>query len=150
MSTKIICVNLMMVNYFCGIVDRRKAFSLFSSRDHCQRFSPSLISDTPLAGFGPAPSLSSGFDEWSFAVVITTTITWIDNICRHVRIKATNYFKHFNSQYLEIAYNWYFDSLSLLLYKSIFHEARVFSHLRYVNVTFIPKTSSETRILKLH
>ena len=27
---------MMMMNCFCGIVDRRKAFSLISSRDHCQ------------------------------------------------------------------------------------------------------------------
>ena len=45
---------------FCGMVDRRKAFSLISSRDHCQRSSPSRISDTPRAGFEPAKSLSSG------------------------------------------------------------------------------------------
>ena len=25
-----------LMNYFCGMVDRRKAFSLISSRDHCQ------------------------------------------------------------------------------------------------------------------
>ena len=30
---------------------RRKAFSLISSQDHCQRSSPSRISDTPQAGF---------------------------------------------------------------------------------------------------
>ena len=36
---------------FCGKGDRRKALSLISCRDHCQRFSPSKISDTP------APSL---------------------------------------------------------------------------------------------
>ena len=36
-----------MMNCFCGMVDRRKAFSLISSRDHCQRSSPSRISDTP-------------------------------------------------------------------------------------------------------
>ena len=35
------------LNCFCGMVDRRKAFSLISSRDHCQRSSPSRISDTP-------------------------------------------------------------------------------------------------------
>ena len=29
---------------FCGIVDRRKAFSLLFSRDHCQRSSTSRIS----------------------------------------------------------------------------------------------------------
>ena len=35
-----------MVSCFCGIVDRRKAFSIISSQDHCQRSSPSRISDT--------------------------------------------------------------------------------------------------------
>ena len=48
---------------FCGMVDRRKAFSFISSRDHCQRSSPSRISDTPRAGFEPAQNLSSGFAE---------------------------------------------------------------------------------------
>ena len=62
-----------MMNYFCGMVDRRKAFSIIPSRDHCQRSSPSRISDTPLAGFEPAQNLSSDFVEGSCAVVITTT-----------------------------------------------------------------------------
>ena len=45
-----------LMNCFCGMVDRRKAFSLISSRDHCQRSSPSWISDTPRAGFeDPGP-----------------------------------------------------------------------------------------------
>ena len=60
------------LNCLCGIVDRPKAFSLISSRDHCQRSSPSRISDTPRAGFEPAQNLSSGLVEWSCAVVITT------------------------------------------------------------------------------
>ena len=52
---KILCRNqlkmmMMMMNCFRGMVDRRKAFSLISSRAHCQRFSPSRISDTPRAG----------------------------------------------------------------------------------------------------
>ena len=64
---------MMMMNCFCGMVDRRKAFSLISSRDHCQRSSPSRISDTPWPGFEPAQSLSSGLVEWSCVVVITTT-----------------------------------------------------------------------------
>ena len=38
---------MMMMNCFCGMLDRRKAFSFISSRDHCQRSSPSRISDTP-------------------------------------------------------------------------------------------------------
>ena len=64
---------MMMMNCFCGMVDQRKAFSLISSRDHCHRSSPSWISDTPLAGSEPAQNLSSGLNEWSCAVVITTT-----------------------------------------------------------------------------
>ena len=63
---------MMMMNCFCGMVDRRKAFSLISSRDHCQRSSPSWISNTLRAGFEPAQNLSSGFIEWTCAVVITT------------------------------------------------------------------------------
>ena len=54
------------------LTDERRAFSLISSRDHCQRSSPSRISDTPGAGFEPAQNLSSGLVEWSCAVVITT------------------------------------------------------------------------------
>ena len=48
------------LNCFCGMVDRRKTFSLISSRDHSQRSLPSRISDTPRAGFEPAQNLSSG------------------------------------------------------------------------------------------
>ena len=36
-----------MMNYFWGMVDRQKTFSLISSRDHCQTSSPSRISNTP-------------------------------------------------------------------------------------------------------
>ena len=66
-------IVIMMMNYFCGMVDRQKAFSLISSRNHCQRYSPPRISDTSRAGFEPAQNLSSGFVEQSCAVVITTT-----------------------------------------------------------------------------
>ena len=54
---------MMMMNCFHGMVDRTKAFSLISSRDICQRFSLSLISDTPQTGFDPVQNLSSGFVE---------------------------------------------------------------------------------------
>ena len=54
---------MMMMNYSCGMVDRQKAFSLISSQDHCQRSSPSQISDTPRAGFKPTQNLSPGFVE---------------------------------------------------------------------------------------
>ena len=66
-------VMIVIMNYFCGMVDQRKAFGLISSRDHCQRSSPSPISNMPQAGFEPAQNLSSGFVEWSCAVVIITT-----------------------------------------------------------------------------
>ena len=58
-----------MMNCFCGMVDRRKAFSPISSWDHCQRSSPTQISDMLQAGFEPTQNLSSGLVE----VVITTT-----------------------------------------------------------------------------
>ena len=48
---------------FGGMVDRQKAFSLISSRDHCQISSPSQIADTPQAGFEPVENLSSGLVE---------------------------------------------------------------------------------------
>ena len=54
---------IMKMNCFCCMVDRRKTFSLISSRDHCQESSPSQISDTPRAGFEPAQNLSSGLVE---------------------------------------------------------------------------------------
>ena len=53
----------LMMNCFCGMVDQRKTLGFISSRDHCQRFSPSQISDTPQAGFEPAQNLSSHFVE---------------------------------------------------------------------------------------
>ena len=62
-----------MMDCFCGMVDRGKAFSLISSRDHCHISSSSRISNATRAGFGPAQDMSSGFVEWRCAVVITTT-----------------------------------------------------------------------------
>ena len=61
---------MVMMNCFCGIIDRRKAFSLISSQDHCQRSSRSRISDTPRAGFEPVQNLSSGFVKWSCFKII--------------------------------------------------------------------------------
>ena len=49
---------MMMMNCFCRMFDRRKVFGLISSRDHCQRSSTSLISDTSQAGFEPAQNPS--------------------------------------------------------------------------------------------
>ena len=72
---------MMMMNCFCGMVDRRKVLSFISSRDYCQRYSPSRSPDTPRAGFEPARNLSSGLVERSCSVVITTTLR------RHINIK---------------------------------------------------------------
>ena len=49
----------MMMNWFCGMVDKRSP--------------PSQISDTPRAKYEPVQNLSSSFVDWSCAVVITTT-----------------------------------------------------------------------------
>ena len=43
--------------------DQRKAFNLIACRDHCQRLSPSQISDTARAGSEPVENLNSGFVE---------------------------------------------------------------------------------------
>ena len=62
-SVMMMMMMMMMMNCFCGMVDRRKAFSLISSRDHCQRSSPLRISDTLRARFEPAQNLSTGLVE---------------------------------------------------------------------------------------
>ena len=79
---------MMMMNCFCGLVDRRKTFNLISSRDHFQRPSPSRIFDTLGARYEPAKNQSSGFVEWSCAAVITTTPR------RHI-CQLNNYFLSF-------------------------------------------------------
>ena len=63
----------MIMNFFCSMVHPRKTFSLVSNQNHCQRSSPTQISNTPQTGFEPVQNLSSGFIEWSCVVVITTT-----------------------------------------------------------------------------
>ena len=67
-------IMMIIMNCFCGMVDRRKAFSVISSWVHCKRSSPTRISDTPRLGYEPAQNLSSGLVELSCAVVITTTL----------------------------------------------------------------------------
>ena len=48
---KMMMMIMMMMNCFCGMVDQWKAFHLNSSRHHCQRSSPSWISNMPRARF---------------------------------------------------------------------------------------------------
>ena len=103
-------IMMMMMNCFCGMVDRRKAFSLISSRDHCQRFSPLQISDTPQAWFELAQNLRSGFVEWSCAVVITTTPQ------HHKTVKLPNYWSNCQNRYsgLFVLGCWSWNLVSLL------------------------------------
>ena len=77
----------MMMNCFCGMVDRRNVFSLISSWNHCQRSSPWWISDTLRGGIEPVQNLNSGFVEWSCPVVITTTSQCHEVSC-HPSIRA--------------------------------------------------------------
>ena len=64
---------MMTMNCFGGMVDQRKAFSLISSRDQCQRSSLSRISNTSRAGFEPTQNLSLSLVEGGCAVVVRTT-----------------------------------------------------------------------------
>ena len=74
MMMRMMMMRMMMImDCFSGMADQGKAFTLISSRNNCQRFSPSQISDMPRAGFESAQNLSSSFDEQSCAVGITTT-----------------------------------------------------------------------------
>ena len=50
---------MMMMDCFCDMVDRQKPFNFISSRDHCQRSSPSRISLTPRAEFESAVVIST-------------------------------------------------------------------------------------------
>lgn len=60
---------MMIMNWFCGMPDRQKTFSLIYSLEHRQRSSPSRICDTLRVGFEAAKNLNSGLAGWSCAVV---------------------------------------------------------------------------------
>ena len=64
---------IMMMNCFCGMADQKKVFGLISSKDHCQIFSPSPISNMLQDGFEPVQNLSPVLVEWEYVVVITIT-----------------------------------------------------------------------------
>ena len=83
--------------FFCGMVDRRK--------DHCQRSSPSRISDTSRGRYEPAQNLNSGFDEWSCAVAIISTAPLVTCQIFGVVVKessSVNFEKFLKSTYSEI------------------------------------------------
>lgn len=52
---------MIMMNGFCGMVHRRKKFSLISSQDQRKRSSPSRIFDMPQRRLEPMQNLSSDF-----------------------------------------------------------------------------------------
>ena len=90
------------MNCFGGMIDWRKVFSLISSWDHCQRFLPLRISDTPQAGFEPVQNLSSGLVEWGCALVInhyitaplsTTLCSFFRNLCKSVILPLSKSYK---------------------------------------------------------
>ena len=65
---------MIMIIFFFGMFVQRKMVSLISCRDHCNRSSPSWISNTPLASSERVQNLSPGLVEWSCATVLTTTL----------------------------------------------------------------------------
>ena len=87
------------------MADQRKALSLISRRDICQRLLPLQISDTPGTGFQPAQNLSSGLVEWSCAVVKTTT--------------SINQFVSLSIIEVRLFHDWNLDLSVLLNYFSI-------------------------------
>ena len=60
-ALKSVKVIMMMINYFCVMVERQKTLSLISSWDHCEG-----------AKVDPAQNLDSDFIKWCCTVVITT------------------------------------------------------------------------------
>ena len=120
---------IMMMNCFCGMVNRQKAVNPISSRDHSQRSSPSRISDTPRAGFEHAQNLSSGFVEWSCAVVITITPqrhftshishAHISKSKRSFNVKSSTYYFHMKTKILADFQIWISVLLSVVFFFSV-------------------------------
>ena len=62
---------LVMMNYFCELVERQKALNSISIRDHYHRFSLSQISEMPQVGLEPVQNLSLVLVEGICAVVMS-------------------------------------------------------------------------------
>ena len=71
---------------FCGMVDQRKTFSLIFSLDIAARDFHNRESPTRRAGFELVQNLSSGFVEWSCAVVIPTSRHYYYHNCHYYRV----------------------------------------------------------------
>ena len=90
----------MMMNFFLGIFEQRKALSLISSRDHCQRFSPLQISDTLREESKSAKNLSTDFVEWSFVVVFSQKKSVKNNKAQHIYMHVYT----FINVYIQVIY----------------------------------------------
>ena len=65
---------MMMMNCFCGMVDRPKAFGLIYSQDHSLPEVLTIVNPRhAVSRIEPVQNLNSGFVEWSCAIVIITT-----------------------------------------------------------------------------
>ena len=88
----LLMMMMTMINCFSGMVDRRKAINLISTRDHRQKFSPSKVSDMLQVGFEPAQNLRSVFVELSCAVALTTTPQLFQKIFTPGNLQKFRYF----------------------------------------------------------
>ena len=120
---------------FCGIADLRKAFSLISSQDHCQRSSLWRISDTQGAGFEPLENMSSGLAEWSCAVVITTTPQPNERFDLIITVKITKNWWNKKNESLGVSLQRFFF-LSFLYKQNSFFEKNVsgYDYLRTLSM----------------
>ena len=91
-------------SFFCGMVGRRKTFSLISSRGRCQRYSLSWISNTSEAGFETAQSLSSGLVEWSCEVVINATSQSHKTHSHHTKSSSNRLVEHIYTVFIDLRY----------------------------------------------
>ena len=107
-------VTMVMMNCFCGMVDRRKALSFISNQDHYQRSPPSRLSDMLHVGFEPTQNLSSGFVEWNCAAVITNT-PW----CHKPDNRAWQHFAFSNINYIRNQFGTFSNKSVLVWPKSL-------------------------------
>ena len=136
MMMMMIIIMMIMMN----LGDRRKTFSLISSRDHCRRSSPSRISDTLQAGFEPVQNLSSGFVEWLYI--------WICWVFVHLHKSKQNLIKQRPFSYL-INHFWVYH-ISLLANNRLKVNISTYSNNRKVsNLWKIDKIFVNSNSVKL-
>ena len=89
---------MMMMNYFCKVVDQQKASNLFSSQNHCQSFLPSQISDMHEQDLSLSRTwVQPGFVKGSCVisdndytvtppVILTNTTDWLERVWLKYRL----------------------------------------------------------------